>query len=105
MSGKQNTHKREREIEIETCNCKQNTGIIQIADTDMTDSSHEQIIGEYSDDQTFNNKLFSGKVGIQQTLNNLLTKFENQHEEIHGIDNDIRQKWHLRHTSSCCYRN
>ncbi|CAG2246306.1 unnamed protein product [Mytilus edulis] len=69
MSEKQNTRKREREIETETFNCKQNTGI-KMADTDMTD----------------------GIVGIQQTLNSLIIKFENQNEEIHGIKNDIYAK-------------
>ncbi|XP_063448032.1 uncharacterized protein LOC134727582 [Mytilus trossulus] len=65
-----------------------------MADTNMTEteSSLEQNLGEYSEDQTFNNKLLSGIVGIQQTLNSLIIKFENQNEEIHGIKNDIYAK-------------
>ncbi|CAG2225385.1 unnamed protein product [Mytilus edulis] len=67
---------------------------MQMADTDMTEteSSLEQNLGEYSDDQTFNNKLLSGIIGIQQTLNSLIIKFETQNEEIHGIKNDIYAK-------------
>ncbi|CAG2184569.1 unnamed protein product [Mytilus edulis] len=93
MSEKQNTRKREREIETETLIVKQTTGI-KMADTNMTEteSSLEQNLGEYSEDQTFNNKLLSGIVGIQQTLNSLIIKFENQNEEIHGIKNDIYAK-------------
>ncbi|CAG2243009.1 unnamed protein product [Mytilus edulis] len=93
MSEKQNTRKREREIETETFNSKQTTGI-KMADTNMTEteSSLEQNLGEYSEDQTFNNILLSGIVGIQQTLNSLIIKFENQNEEIHGIKNDIYAK-------------
>ncbi|VDI69873.1 Hypothetical predicted protein [Mytilus galloprovincialis] len=68
---------------------------MQMADTDMTEteSSLEQNLGEYSEDQTFNNKLLSGIIGIQQTLNSLIIiKFETQNEEIHGIKNDIYAK-------------
>ncbi|CAC5393102.1 unnamed protein product [Mytilus coruscus] len=57
-----------------------------------TESSLEQNLGEYSEDQTFNNKLISSIIGIKQTLDSLVIKFETQNEEINSIKNDIHAK-------------
>ena len=85
MNNYQNRRKRGRETEFSVC--KQSTGNIQMADMDTEDLS-----GENSDDKTFNQKLLSGIFDIQQTLNNLVLKFESQSEEINTLKNDLYAK-------------
>ena len=82
MSGDQFRRKRGRETE--NLVCKQGFEILQMADMDTEGSPDENI-----DSNSLNHKLLNGILGIQQTLNNLILKFDSQSEEITSIKNDL----------------
>ena len=82
-------YRRKRMRDTEILVSKQNIQMLQMADMD-TDMSKELTPELNSDDpNSFNQKLLGGILGIQQTLNNLVLKFDSQTEEINTLKNDI----------------
>ena len=73
MNDTPTRRKRTRDTEILVC--KQNIQMSKMADMD-TDTSNTLSPDENLELSSFNQKLLGGILGIQQTLNNLVLKFD-----------------------------